>query len=150
MISATEFIWAYGELFKFIDRRHGKQSVVRLWEALSDEFLGNLDRLVAEKGIEGMAEYWTHTLSEEGGRCVLTVRDDEFIIDMHACPSAALVKSGPARPYRDYCGHCGVLYKRVIEKHGYKVYTDIIDCDRGACRFHVVKATKTDCVSRSR
>lgn len=144
MIASTEFILAYNELFKFVDRRHGKKAVVKLWEALSDEFLTNLDRLVARKGIAGMVEYWTHTLSEEGGDCVVIVRDDEFIIDMHACPSAAKVRNGPAKPYRDYCGHCAVLYSRILEKHGYKANTDIIDPRSGACRFRVVKAGRDE------
>ena len=68
MISCTEFIMAYNELFKFLDERHGKQAVTDFWIGISDNFLWNLDKLVAKKGIQGMKEYWTHTLTEEGAK----------------------------------------------------------------------------------
>ena len=65
MISSTEFIMAYNELFKFLEEHYGKEAVIDFWIGISDNFLNNLRKLVAKKGIEGMKEYWTHTLSEE-------------------------------------------------------------------------------------
>ncbi len=65
MISCTEFILTYNELFKFLDKKGGKKKVVNFWEGISDNFLQNLESLVKEKGIQGMKEYWTHTLTEE-------------------------------------------------------------------------------------
>jgi hypothetical protein len=144
MIPSSEFILFYNELFKFIDVRHGKQEVVRLWEAISDNFLANLDEHVRKEGLKGMYEYWSHTLGEEGGRWTMTLRDDEFIIDMHACPSIARINSSHLEPYEDYCGHCAVLYPRVLEKHGYNCYYDIIDPKRGACRLQVRKVGKDE------
>ena len=57
MISCTEFILAYNELFAFIEERHGRQELIRFWEELADEFLHNLRDLVAERGLAGMHEY---------------------------------------------------------------------------------------------
>ena len=54
MISCTEFIMAYSELFAFLEERHAKDALIRFWEGLSDEFLHNLRELVAEKGLAGM------------------------------------------------------------------------------------------------
>ena len=68
MISCTEFILAYNELFKFLDKKCGKKKVIGFWESISDNFLHNLEFLVREKGISGMKEYWTHTLTEEGAK----------------------------------------------------------------------------------
>ena len=51
MISCTEFIPSYSELFKYLEKRGGKEEVVRFWEYLSDNFLNNLRDLVAENGI---------------------------------------------------------------------------------------------------
>ena len=53
MISCTEFIPAYSELFKYIHAKGGEQAVERFWEHLSDNFLGNLKSLVEQNGIRG-------------------------------------------------------------------------------------------------
>ena len=53
MISCTEFIPAYSELFKFLHRLGGKEAVEDFWNDLSDRFLGNLRDLVEENGIRG-------------------------------------------------------------------------------------------------
>ena len=40
MISCTEFIPAYSELFKFLEAQGGREAVEAFWEHLSDRFLG--------------------------------------------------------------------------------------------------------------
>ncbi|MCK4465884.1 MAG: hypothetical protein KAU83_09245, partial [Bacteroidales bacterium] len=65
MISCTEFIPAYSELFKYIEEKEGKAAVVDFWNYLSDIFLTNLKDLVIKNGIRGCWMYWNHTLNEE-------------------------------------------------------------------------------------
>ena len=65
MISCTEFIPAYSELFKFLQQKGGKQAVVEFWEYLADRFLDNLRSLVQENGIRGCWLYLSHTLNVE-------------------------------------------------------------------------------------
>lgn len=141
MISCTEFIPAYSELFAFIEERHGKAALIRFWEGLTDEFLWNLRDLVAEKGLAGMHEYWTHTLGEEGGEYELSLADDEFRIEIRRCPSVAILRaSRHLKPYPDYCEHCKVLYKRVIEPFGFEVETTVHDAEQGRCTLVVKPA----------
>ena len=138
MISCTEFIMAYSELFAFLEERHGKETVIRFWEQLSDEFLGNLRHLVAEKGLEGMHEYWTRTLTEEGGEHSMVLTDEEFRIEMRACPSVAVLRRNKhLKPYPDYCEHCTVLYRRVLEPLGYEYIYDLSHVDEARCKLIV-------------
>ncbi len=140
MISCTEFIMAYSELFAFIDERYGREELVRFWEELADEFLFNLRDLVAEKGLAGMSEYWSHTLSEEGADCRMTLTDDEFSIEMNHCPSTAILRRNKhLTPFPDYCEHCKVLYRRVIEPYGFRCEVTVSDPVMGRC---VVRVTK--------
>ena len=149
MISCTEFIIAYSELFAFIEERHGTETLDRFWEELADEFLFNLRDLVAAKGLLGMHEYWTHTLTEEGADQTMTVTDDEFRLEIHQCPSVAILRRNPhITPYRDYCRHCTVLYKRVIEPFGFKCEMSIHDPARGRCTLRV--ATRSSDVAQGR
>ncbi|MCC6486879.1 MAG: hypothetical protein IT364_05205 [Candidatus Hydrogenedentes bacterium] len=138
MISCTEFIWVYSELFRYLDERGGKDEVFAFWKGISDNFLGNLREYIRTEGLKGMHKYWTHTLGEEGGRSILTLYDDTFIIDMHDCPSARLVhQSGRVAPYESYCEHCRHLYPPLIREYGYEVDYDVISCEKGRCRMTV-------------
>lgn len=139
MISANEFILFYNEIFKFLDRNFGKKDVEKLWEGIKNTYCQKIDKIVSKKGLKGMYEYWSKTLEEEGGRHHLTLTDDEFILDMHFCPSMGKLINTHVKPYKDYCGHCPALYKEVIEKHGFKVDYYIINRDKGECRMHVCK-----------
>jgi len=89
MISCTDFIPAYSELFKYLDSRGGKAAVVAFWEYLSDNFLGNLKELVVANGIKGCWLYWSHTLNEEAADFSMELDEEAgmFRIDMYHCPS---------------------------------------------------------------
>ena len=138
MISCTEFIWVYSELFRFLEERGGKEKVIEFWKGISDEFLSNLRAYVEAEGLAGMHRYWSHTLGEEGGRHTMTLYDDMFVIDMHDCPSAKLVyRAGRIAPYTKYCEHCRWLYPPLLEEYGYDVDMDIISCEKGRCRLTV-------------
>ncbi len=139
MISANEFILFYNELFKYIDITLGKKEVERLWEGIKDSYCKKLEDLVMKKGLKGMYLFWSNTTSKEGGRCVLTLRDDEFILDWHSCPSIGKLRNTHVTPYKDYCGHCPALYNPILEKYGFEATRYIIDRERGECRLHVKK-----------
>ncbi|HOX37218.1 MAG TPA: hypothetical protein PL033_04445 [Candidatus Brocadiia bacterium] len=138
MLSCTEFICAYNELFKFLHRRYGREAVDRLWEGISDEFLENLRELAARDGLRGMNEYWSRALTEEGGDWEIEMSPRHFEIRIRACPSVGkLRRAGHIEPYADYCGHCDTLYRRVLEPLGYRYEIEYIDREKGACRVRI-------------
>ena len=138
MIPCTEFIPAYSDLFKFIEECGGVETVDAYWHELSDRFLTNLRDLVTEKGIRGCWEYWSQTLNEETDDFTMELDEEagEFRIAMHHCQSKGrLLEYDHFEPYHDYCRHCDVLYRRVLEPLGYEMTVDMSDCDRAACSF---------------
>ncbi|MBN2294738.1 MAG: hypothetical protein JXM70_20080 [Pirellulales bacterium] len=142
MISCTEFIPAYSEMFKFLQRCGGVEAVDSFWEYLADNFLDNLRDLVKEHGIRGCWMYWSHTLNEEAADFTMTIDDEagEFEIIMHHCPSKGrLLELNHVEPYHDYCRHCDVIYARVLEPLGYSCTADMSECKQARCRFTVRK-----------
>ena len=136
MIPCTEFIPAYSELFKCLAHVGGKEAVVDFWNYLSDNFLNNLRDLVREHGIRGCWLYWTHTLNEEAADFTMELDEEagEFRIIMHHCPSKGrLLEYEHIEPYDDYCSHCDVLYRRVLEPLGYEYTLDMSECDQAKC-----------------
>jgi len=145
MISCTEFIPAYSELFKFLEKKGGREAVLDFWNYLSDTFLGNLKDLVREHGIRGCWLYWTHTLNEEAADFTMELDEEaqEFRIVMHNCPSKGrLLELGRMKPYHDYCGHCDVLYRRVLEPMGYSYEFDGSGVDKARCAIVIRRVRK--------
>jgi ATP-dependent helicase YprA (DUF1998 family) len=145
MISCTEFIPAYSELFNYLHERGGKEAVVRFWQNLSDAFLTNLRDLAASKGLAGCYEYWSRTLCEEAAdfRMVLDEEKDIFTIEMRRCPSKGrLLEIDSITPYPGYCEHCDVLYRRVLEPLGFEYDIDLSQSDHARCLLTVKKKKK--------
>jgi hypothetical protein len=140
MIPCTDFIPAYSELFKFLEARGGKSAVEEFWAYLSDRFLGNLRDAVIKHGIRGCWLYWSHTLNEEAADFSMELDEEagEFSIIMHRCPSMGrLVELDHIEPYHDYCRHCDLLYRRVLEPLGYEYSIDLSRCHEATCSLTV-------------
>jgi hypothetical protein len=86
--------------------------------------------------------YWSHTLNEEAADFTMELDEEvgEFKIIMHNCPSKGrLLNFTHIEPYHNYCGHCGVLYRRVLEPMGYIYEYDMSNVDRAACALTIRK-----------
>jgi len=140
MIPCTDFIPAYSELFKILEELGGPQAVEAFWRTLSDEFLGNLRDCVERRGLEGCWEYWSRTLNEEAADFTMSLDLDEgvFRIDMHCCPSKKRLLDCPQiEPYPEYCRHCDLLYRHLLEPLGYSYTIDLSQCHEAKCRITV-------------
>lgn len=139
MVSCTEFIPMYSELFKYIDKKGGgHEAVERYWKWVGEEYLRfNLEPLVREKGMEGAWEYWTRSLSEEACDVKYVFNRDrqELICHMRHCPSKGhLLEYTWMEPYYDYCGHCAVLYTKTLEDNGILCMRDHSGVDHAECK----------------
>ncbi|OPZ83151.1 MAG: hypothetical protein BWY76_02409 [bacterium ADurb.Bin429] len=140
MIPCTDFIPAYSELFKYLHARGGEAAVREFWADLSDRFLTNLRDLVAKHGIAGCWLYWSHTLNEEAADFTMELDEEagKFRITMHRCPSKGrLLKEQHLEPYPDYCAHCDLLYRRILEPLGYEYSLVTSRVDEAACELTV-------------
>jgi len=137
MISCTEFIPAYSELFKFLEEMGGYDEVMRYWLYISDTYVEPLlGPLVDQKGILGCWEYWTRALNEEAADFTMTLDLDkqELRSEMHHCPSKGLLlQLKHMEPYPRYCDHCGVIYDPVLKKRGIGQERDHSHCDEARC-----------------
>ena len=140
MIPCTDFIPAYSELFKLLEERGGPEAVTAFWAYLSDRYLTNLRELAQEQGLRGCWEYWSRTLDEEAADFTMELDEEagEFSLTMHRCPSRALLEEIPhLEPYRDYCRHCDLLYRRVLEPLGFEYEIDLSQTEAARCRIVV-------------
>jgi len=143
LISCTEFIPLYSEFFKFLETKGGHAAVVRYWEYISDNSIGDttnpnsLASFVEKYGFEGTWRYWSHTLTEEA--CdVLRIYDPKmntYVSHMRHCPSKGMLLSiRHIEPYSDYCGHCALIYDRVLQRYGIRFKNSNDRDNRAECR----------------
>ncbi len=145
MISCTEFIPAYSELFKFLEQKGGQAGGPDFWNYLSDTFLGNLrDLAAAERDPRLLALLEPH--AQRGSRRLHHgVGREGGVPDCHA--PLPLQRAAPRtphiEPYRDYCRHCDVLYRRVLEPLGYEYIIDLSETDKARCAVTVRKRRRS-------
>lgn len=141
MISCTEFIPSYSELFTYLDEKHGgHEEVERFWAYLFEPTGKGIPLINFAKkdGVRGCWNYWNGTLTEEASDCTMLLNEKEgwFYTDMHYCPSKGrllqLKDELGIEPYYDYCGHCD-YYRASLEKAGLTWIRNHIDVDRAGC-----------------
>ena len=140
MISCTEFIPAYSELFAFLDEKYGRDEVERYWEFLFNPTGGRLPltEMVEKEGIRGCFTYWSGTLNEEAADFTMYLNEEKgwFMIAMHRCPSKGklldMQEAYGITPYRDYCLHCD-HYRESVEAGGLKYIYNFTGVDHAAC-----------------
>lgn len=141
MISCTEFIPAYSELFAYIDRNYGRSEVDEFWKYLfvPDGKGIPLVNFVLKEGIKGCFTYWSGSLNEEAADFTMCLNEKAgwFTLKMHRCPSKGrlleLKDELGITPYKDYCLHCD-SYRSAVEKIGLKYLYDFQGIDKAACQ----------------
>ena len=143
MISCTEFIPLYSEFFKYLESRGGYRAVVKYWEYVSDNRLGDTNNpftlasfIERDGGFFGAVNYWNLTLKEEACDLLQITNPKEkysYTLMRH-CPSKGrLLELQHVEPYPHYCEHCKVIFSRLLEKHGIVYERDHSMVDRAMC-----------------
>ena len=140
MISCTEFIPAYSELFTYLEDQYGREEVDRFWKYLfvPDGKGIPLIGFVEREGIAGCYSYWAGTLNEEAADFTMYLNEKRgfFLIKMHRCPSKGrlleLKDQIGITPYHDYCLHCD-SYRSAVEKVGLKYIYNFQGIEDAAC-----------------
>ena len=137
MISCTEFIPAYSEFFKFIDKNSGRQAVYDFWDALFQPENSPLDGLITKFGkLRGCWENWYVVYTEEACDNTMLYNEEEgwMVGCMHHCPSKGRFKKlGYMEPFDEYCKHCD-SYDIVFKKQGVGHLMDYRGNECAKCR----------------
>lgn len=123
ILTVQDFIVIYNETFIYLHKTYGKSEVVKLWQKLSQEFTYKLQKLVEQKGLKGIYEFFYGDEGTAGREHVIGDRycnEHEFFERVRNCPSVSELINRKRDVYRYYCEHCYWLYAYAIEKYGYK------------------------------
>ena len=131
MIGCYDFCGHYEWTFEWLRRQGGEDLVRKYWEqAIGGDSQTHAARLIKEKGFEGMAEYWAHTLGEKAAEYVATAANDVFRFEMHECPSKGFLLRNGLEQYHDYCDHCMGWIGPVMKEAGFHVNHEHNHCGK--------------------
>ena len=144
MISCTEFIPAYSELFAFLEKKEGKEGVDKFWAYLfkPDGKGIPLVNFVKKEGIKGCFTYWAGSLNEEAADFTMYLNEKAgwFKIVMHQCPSKGrllkLKDEIGITPYPRYCLHCD-SYRDAVKQVDLEYIYDFSGMDKASCSIFI-------------
>lgn len=140
MLGVYDFCGHYEWTFEWLRREGGESLVRQFWdEAIHQDSQIHARDLILNRGIEGMKEYWGHTLQEEGAGFYTTATESTFRIDMHECPSKGFLLRNHLEQYHDYCDHCLGWIGPLLRQAGYVVDHQHNHC--GQCWWEIRKQT---------
>lgn len=140
MISCTEFIPAYSELFSFIEELSGRSGVDDFWTYLFEPTGEGIPLInhIKEEGIKGCFTYWKGSLNEEAADFTMYLNEKAgwFMLKMHHCPSKGrlleLKDELGITPYPDYCLHCD-HYRSAVTKAGLEYLYNFEGVENASC-----------------
>jgi len=122
MIGVYDFCGHYDWTFEWLRQQAGEALVRRYWdEAIHQDSQRHAAEQIRRCGLAGMAEYWGHTLKEEGAGYHTTAATGVFRIDMRECPSKGFLIRNGLEAYHDYCDHCIGWIGPMLKKAGFAV-----------------------------
>ena len=146
MISCTEFIPLYSELFKFLEKKGGFDAVMDYWYFISDNGIcnrQNVNSLISflerdkENPLDGAWKYWSKSLTEEACDLFRVYDKKRGIIYSHMrhCPSRGMLNSlEHIEPYHSYCEHCNVIYPPALLEYGLDRHRDNSLVENAECK----------------
>ena len=140
MLGVYGFCGHYEWTFEWMRKEGGEAMGCQFWdEAIHKDSQTHATELILERGIEGMKEYWGHTLRAEGAGHHTTATEYTFRVDMHECPSKGFLIRNKLEQCHDYCDHCmGWIWP--LLKRG-KFVVDHQHNHRGQCWWEIRKET---------
>ena len=131
MIGCYDFCGHYEWTFEWLRQQGGQPLVGEYWNsAIAHDSQLHAAALIGAKGIEGMKEYWGHTLDHEAAGYAITSTDTVFRIDMHVCPSKGFLIRNGLTQYCDYCDHCIGWIGPVMKDAGFVITHEHNHCGK--------------------
>ncbi len=122
MLGTYDFCGHYEWAFAWIEAQGGSALLREYWDkAIHEDSQRHASQLIRAKGIEGMKEYWAHSLGQEAAGYKSSATDTVFRLDIHDCPSKGFLIRNGLQQHADYCDHCVGWIGPMLKRAGFKI-----------------------------
>ncbi len=121
MIGVQDFFGVYDWTFRYIADNWGEAALHHYWGTyIAFHSQEHAYDLIREKGIEGMMQYWGHTLTEEEAGYRFERGENFLRTEMFDCPAKRWLREHDSHEYHDYCAHCYGWVEPMLEAAGFR------------------------------
>ena len=146
MLGVYDFCGHYEWTFAWLETRGGQDLVHEYWDkAINEDSQKHASALILGKGIDGMKEYWGHSLSQEGAGYTTSSTESVFRLDIHECPSKGFLLANGLEQYSDYCDHCIGWIGPMMKRAGFAIDHQHNHC--GQCWWEFRQASSRELAS---
>jgi hypothetical protein len=122
LLGVYDFCGHYEWTFAWLAQRGGTTLLHEYWDkAIHRDSQRHAAELILSKGIEGMKEYWGHSLVQEAAGFHTAATETVFRIDIHECSSKGFLLRNSLEQYPDYCDHCVGWIGPLLKQAGFVV-----------------------------
>lgn len=121
-VGHADFYFAINATFRFIKRRHGLEGLRRYWRDLGREYYKPVSERWRQRGLDGVAEYWTAFFKPEPAADVEVSRSaDEVRLEVKVCPLIRHLREHGREIVPEFCQHCYFVSEAIAEPAGFAV-----------------------------
>lgn len=140
MIGVYDFCGHYEWTFAWLERNGGQPLLEDYWDqSIHQDSQKHAAELILQKGIEGMKEYWGHSLAQEGAGYTTAATKSVFRIDIQDCPSKGFLIRNGLEQHSDYCDHCIGWIGPMLQRAGFTIDHEHNHC--GQCWWEMRRTT---------
>lgn len=120
---AADFYYAVNATFKFIERRLGKEGLIRYWQDLGEKYMEPVWKQWQREGSQGIAAYWKQFFQAEPGAEVEVelCGKQEVLLKVKRCPAISHLRAGNREVLSEYCQHCYYISEAAAQRADYTV-----------------------------
>lgn len=106
-VGAADFYFAINATFRFIERKLGKESLVKYWSDLGAEYYAPVTSAWKQGGLAAVSAYWKSFFQAEPGADVeVSTGPEQVRVEVRVCPAIKHLREHGRGIVSCFCQHC--------------------------------------------
>ncbi len=106
-VGAGGFYTAINATFRFIERKLGRDGLLRYWRELGCQYYAPVTQRWRAGGLKAVASYWRDFFrAEPGGEVEVEEGETEVCVSVKVCPIIRHLREQQREVFPDFCQHC--------------------------------------------
>lgn len=137
-VGAADFYSAVNATFRFIERKVGREGLLRYWTELGRNYYAPVTQRWQVGGLGAVADYWRAFFAAEPGAVVeVTEEAEQVVVEVRTCPAIQFLRDHGREIVPCFCQHCFHVSTAMGEAAGIEIR---LQGGNGSCTQRFAKA----------
>jgi hypothetical protein len=121
-VGAADFYTAINATFRFIERKLGREGLLRYWQELGENYYAPVAQRWRDGGLPAVAAHWRAAFAAEPGADVMVDETAEkVIVNVQTCPAISHLRTQQREITPSFCQHCYFVNEAIAAPAGLTV-----------------------------